>query len=133
MKAQASFEYLVIVSIVIIAVGIIGTYVYQQNQLGTASKQAEIAANVIKSAADNVYAQGPGAKSTITVVFPDGYYPQQSKVANYTIQIAVSTPYGINTIVATTKGNISGSLPNGPGTKVLTLELIDGYVNVTSS
>lgn len=133
MKAQVAFEYIVMVGVIIGAVALISMYVYQQNEIATRSKQAEIAVNTIASAADNLYAQGPGAKTQINVYFPDGYDSTQSSLSGKTIFLRIYTPAGYNDIVATTKGNISGELPEGTGYKLLTLELINGYVNVTPS
>lgn len=133
MKAQVAFEYIVMVGVIIGAVALISMYVYQQNEIATRSKQAEIAVNTIASAADNLYAQGSGAKTQINVYFPDGYDSTQSSLSGKTIFLRIYTPAGYNDIVATTKGNISGELPEGTGYKLLTLELINGYVNVTPS
>ena len=135
MKAQVSFEYLVMVALIIGAVAITYVYVNQQQQIGTGSRQAEIAANAIKVAADNVYAQGPGAKTQISVVFPENYLPAQSSLSGNRILIKISIPpQGDTDIVAFTRGNITGSLPDNSGTKILTLELLStGIVNVTSS
>lgn len=138
MKSQVSLEYLIMVALILVAVGISYVFISQQQQIGTASSQAQIAANAIKTAADNLYAQGPGAKSQITVIFPDNYLPADSLlggVSGKTILLKISLPpEGKTDITAFTRGTISGSLPSNSGTKVLTLELLSsGVVNVTSS
>jgi len=134
MKAQVALEYLMLIGIVIGAITIISAYVWQQNEVSTRLQQAVIAVNSITTTANNVYAQGPGAKTTVNVFFPAGYNPSLSYIsANKTIVLKIYTPIGYNDIVGITKANVSGSLPKSDGLKVLTLETIQGYVNISSS
>src|SRR3990172_3259825 len=122
MKAQVALEYAIVLGLIIAAVGIFYAYVYEQQQIETGSRQAEIAANTIKTAADNLYSQGPGAKTQVNVFFPNNYIPEKSNLSGKRILIKISILKGETDIVAFTRGNISGSLPNLSGTKVLTLE-----------
>ncbi len=135
MKSQVSFEYLIMVALILAAIAIVYLYVQQQQQIGVGSTQAQVAANTIKVAADNLYAQGPGAKSQITVIFPDNYLPSESSLSSNRILLRISMPQqGTTDIVAFTRGNITGTLPDAGGNRVLSLELLStGVVNVTSS
>jgi uncharacterized protein (UPF0333 family) len=138
MKAQVSFEYLIMIALILAAVTITYVYVNQQQQLGTSSTQAQVAADSIRNAADNLYAQGPGAKTQIRIVFPDAYISSKSSLggtAGNLILIKIALPsQGETDVIAITRGNISGSLPETSGTKYLSLELLTtGVVNVISS
>ena len=122
-------------ALIIGAVALTYAYVYQQQQIGTGSKQAQFAADSIKVAADNLFAQGSGARSQINVLFPDNYLPADSSLSGNRILIRITIPpQGKTDIVAFTIGNISGLLPSSSGRKLLTFLLLPtGVVNVTSS
>jgi uncharacterized protein (UPF0333 family) len=133
MKAQSAVEYMMIIIIVLAMIIPLTAYVWQQNEIGSRVRQGRLAVDTIAAAADNIYAQGPGAKTEIGVVFPTGYDDTQSALANNTIHIRVMTPIGANDIIATTKANVTGTLPTTTGYKNIKLELVGDYVNITSS
>jgi len=89
MKAQVAVEYLAIVGIVLTIISFLAAYIWQQNEVSTRINQAQIAVSTIAGAADNVYAQGPGAKSNINVFFPNGYEPSESYIENKTILLKI--------------------------------------------
>lgn len=72
-KAQAAMEYMMIIGMVLIILTPMVISIFQQIGVVSRSRQAEIAALQISSTANNLYAQGPGAKSTINIFLPDGY------------------------------------------------------------
>jgi len=131
MKAQIAIEYLAIIALVLAAISLAAAYIWQQNEISTRVQQATVAVNTIAAAADNLYAQGPGAKTTINVFFPPGYVSSLSSVSDNTIVLKVYTPAGYTDVPIATKANVSGSLPEGYGLRVLTLETINGYVNIS--
>lgn len=133
MKGQAAIEYFSIIGIVIVAISIIAAMAWQQNETSTRVQQANIAANMLASAADSLYAQGPGSKASINVIIPPGYSPSASSIEDNTIEFSIDTPGGHIAIVAFTKANVSGSPPTSSGMKNIQLETIQGYVNITSS
>ena len=133
MKGQSSIEYLVIIGIVIIAISVVANLAWQENEISTRVYKANIAVNSIASTADNLYAQGPGSKTTLHVIVPSGYSSSGSSIGNKQIVFSVNTPGGDMDIFAVTKANISGSPPTGPGMKIIVLETIEGYVNISSS
>lgn len=133
MKAQIAIEYLTIIGMVIAAISLMAAYIWQQNEISSRLQQGNVAVNAIVIAADNLYAQGPGAKTQITVIFPPGYMSSLSSISDNRIVLKIYTPIGFTDIVGETKANVSGSLPTEEGFKVLTLETIDGYVNISSS
>lgn len=132
MKAQAAFEYMVLIGVLLAVLFPLSIYIWQQSALSNRTRQAEIAADTIGAAADSVYAQGPGAKTTVNVYIPEGYVPLESNVSNRTVKITVITPGGHGNFLKTIKANITGFLPNASGYQLIKLEVIDGYVNVSS-
>jgi uncharacterized protein (UPF0333 family) len=133
MRGQAAIEYFVIIGIVIVAITIVAGLAWQQNETSTRVQQANIAANKIASAANSLYAQGPGARASITVVMPSGYSSSRSSVQDNVITLSVFTPDGYMDVIVLTKANISGSPPTSSGLKIIELETIEGYVNITGS
>lgn len=133
MKAQIAIEYLAIIGIVIAAISLMAAYIWQQNEISSRLQQANVAVNSIVTAADNLYAQGPGAKDQITVIFPSGYTSSLSSISDNRIVLKIYTPIGFTDVVGETKANVSGNLPAEEGLKVLTLETVNGYVNISSS
>lgn len=130
MKSQAALEYMLIVGIVLAFLVPLILYVFQQAEISTRMQQAEVAVNTIAMAADNLYAQGPGAKSTINVFLPNGY--GGGNISNRTVIIKVFLISGSTDIVAVSKANLTGSLPKEPGYKQITLELLsNGMINVS--
>lgn len=131
MKAQVAIEYLAIIGLVLVAISLSAAYIWQQNEITTKVQQAVIAVNTISAAADNLYAQGPGAKTTIDVFFPSGYDSSLSYVSDNYIILKIYTAAGYTDVLAITKANVTGSLPEEDGLKVLTLETINGYVQIS--
>lgn len=130
-KAQASVEYMTIIAIVMIILMPIIFYAYQQNETAIRTSQASLAASRISSAADNLYAQGLGAKTSLDIFLPAGYSSQSFASGNI-INIKVYTPSGINDVIRVTKANLTGSLPSEPGYKRIYFVMLDsGYVNIT--
>ena len=130
---QGAFEYMMIVGLVMLIIIPIGAYVWQQNEISLRTQQAQIAANTIANTADNLWAQGPGARSTITVLLPNGYIPGNSFVSNTLVVISVNTPAGTTDAAATTRANMTGSLPVEYGYKNLLLEVSGSNVVVSQS
>ncbi len=132
MKAQSAIELMMIVGAVLAIIIPLSAYIWQQNEIATRTRQAEIAANIIAAEANSLYAQGPGARSTISVYFPAGYDSTKSSVSNRIVKISVFTPSGVSDFIAVSKANMTGTLPVNPGYRVLKLEMLSSNVNVTS-
>ncbi len=122
-KAQAALEYMMVIGLVLIILTPMVISVFQQIAVASRSRQAEIAAMQISSAANNLYAQGPGAKSTIDIFLPDGY-SSQSYVSGNIVLIKVYVPGGFNDALKISNANLTGSLPADSGYKQLTLEML---------
>jgi uncharacterized protein (UPF0333 family) len=122
-KAQAALEYMMIIGFVLVILTPMVISIFQQIEVVSRSRQAEIAALRISSTANNLYAQGPGAKSTISVFLPDGY-SSMSYVSGNVILIKVYIPGGFNDVVKISTANLTGSLPADSGYKLLALEML---------
>jgi uncharacterized protein (UPF0333 family) len=133
MRGQSSIEYLVIIGIVIITIALTAGLAWQENEISTRINQANIAVKKIAASAENIYAQGPGSKSVISVIVPVGYSSSKSSINENQILFVINTPGGEMTVFAITKANVTGSLPTGPGFRNIELKTIEGYVNITSS
>ncbi len=130
-KAQAALEYMMVVGMVLIILAPIIYYSYQQNEIAIRASQAKLAASRISSAADSIYAQGPGAKTFLDILLPAGYSPQ-SFVSGNIINIRVYTAAGLGDFVETTRANMSGFLPGDSGYRRIYLMMLDsGHVNIT--
>lgn len=131
MKGQTGLEYMIIIAIILAIIIPMASYIWQQNEVVTRTRQAEITANSIASAADSLWAQGPGSKTTLNIFLPDGYSQTESKLSGRLILLKIYTPAGYNDAIAITKANITGSLPSDSGYKQLKLEVAEGRVKVS--
>ena len=114
MRAQNSLEFLVILSIALLGL-LIFVGISQSESLdvmGTRiSANAQNAAMDVAIAAEQVYAQGAGAKKKITLMMPDGYESSHSSVGNKSVRIrAADTDY-----VRVVEFDVYGTLPQTSG------------------
>lgn len=133
MKAQSSVEYMAVIGISLLIIIPLAGFVWTQNETATRVRQAEVSANTIAKTAESLYAQGNGAKATVDAIFPAGYDANKSYVRERTVLLRVVTPGGAGDVIARSDANLTGTLPAGPGYRVLTLQLVNGTVNVVSS
>lgn len=131
MKAQAAMEYMMIIGIALVILAPIISYAYQQNEVAIRTSQGNLAASQISAAADSLYAQGPGAKTSLDIFLPSGYRAQSYASGNV-LDIKVLTPAGLNDIIEITKANLTGTLPADSGyRRILLVTLDSGQVNIT--
>ena len=131
MRGQVALEFMIIVGVALSIITLFAAYSWTRNEIATRSNQADIAANAIASAADQLYAQGPGAKTKISIFLPIGYNSTKSSISNKVVRIAFSSPAGPGEAIASSKANLIGTLPSDTGYKILTLELIGGSVQIS--
>lgn len=84
--------------------------------------QAKIAVDTIAEAANRIYAQGPGSKTTIQIYLPNGvnYANLTGKEVNYNVILPGG---GTTDVFALARGNVTGSLPTSVGTHILTVSM----------
>ncbi len=131
-KGQTAFEYMAIVALVLAILLPLSVFVFNQAESQTRGKQAEIAVNSIANAADVLYAQGAGAKTTLEVYLPTGYSGKDSSIASKTISIKYFLGKDLIEASAATRANITGKMPATGGYKIFSLEMLGNAVNITA-
>jgi len=110
-KGQVSVEYLMLIFVAILIVGtvtipLVGKAIDASNDISKAS-DAKIAVKAIANAADIVYANGPGAKRTVSFYIPqDGTLNCGNNMVYFTIKLSDNTT---RNITATTQYNITSN------------------------
>jgi len=131
MRAQVSFEYLLIFLIAVTMLVPVIIYVNFSRTAYTDSfkiSSSKDAVNRIAEAADSVFLQGYPAKMTITVYIPEGVVNQS--VGSRTINLKIRTSAGISDVYSTPKTEVNGSLPTSAGNHRLIIENNNTFVNI---
>ena len=131
MHGQVSVEYMAIIGIVLAILLPLTMYVWQNNAGTTSVRQGDMAASLIATPADSLWAQGPGARNRISVFFPQGYNATASSLSNGLVKLIISVPGGKTSVLGTTKANLTGTLPATPGYSWLDMEMKGSTVTVT--
>ena len=132
MKAQVAFEYIVVVTAVLIFIIPIWAYMATVSQQATQAlsiSQAQTAANRLVGAADLVHTQGYPAQLTIDVYIPSGV--QAAELINTTIKFTVSGQGGASDVASVALGPLSGSLPTREGLYKFSVKSMNTYVNIS--
>src|SRR3989338_5367793 len=120
-KAQASTEFLLVMGMSLLVLAIVFVLSNDQSSAINSKKselQAVSAASDLANAARQVYAQGKGARRTVSIKLPPSYNQSASRVAPYTIVVnAGGTDY-----VESTSFILSGTLPGTSGVSALLVE-----------
>ena len=139
MKGQSSFEYLVIVSMVITFLIPVWAYVLGVQQNTTDELSLTYANNAVKKitdTADLVYSQGPPAKVTVRVYIPSGI--EEVIVLNNMIDLRIRTSSGISDVydISMAQLNFTEGLNDTlseEGTYILKIEAFDDVVQVSKA
>jgi uncharacterized protein (UPF0333 family) len=134
LSGQTAMEYLIIVSIVLVFMIPIWTYVatmQQQTNTELTLTYARNAANQIADAAKLVYSQGPPAKLRINVYIPYGV--QNITITNNSISFGVIFNSKTADIYAFSTSNLNGSIPSGQGYYWIDVEAMDNLVQITQA
>ncbi len=126
MKAQAAFEYMLVVIIVLALLIPLWVYTMTVNNDATDELTLSYAKNAVESitsAADLVYSQGPPAKVRISVYVPGSV--DEGNITNQTVIYKVSYNAGITGIFSTSKARLNGTLPTSKGTHIMEIRAID--------
>jgi hypothetical protein len=114
MRAQTSIEFLIILAVALVAL-LAFMVLTQSETVGVSDKKiqkdATNAVNDLSSAAEDVYAQGAGAKKQITIYIPYGYEWNQSFIDKKSVKMHVAG----NDFVGNVDFDLYGSLPSLPG------------------
>ena len=132
MKGQTAFEYAIVVSLAIIILLPLWINIY--NTLGATkielqSSYSAHAVSKLKTAADAVYLQGRPAKFTLIINLPEGV--DSVSISNHEISIRMSSAAGTSDMIAMTLGEVEGSISPNPGAHRVSVEALNGKVNIT--
>lgn len=133
-SGQTAMEYLIIVSLVMVFMIPIWTYVTNTQQ-STSSElaltYAKNTANQLADAADLVYSQGPPAKIRINVYIPYGV--QNITIINNTVKFEVWSELGTTDIFAFSTAQINGTIPKKQGYYWIDIEATDNIVQINQT
>jgi uncharacterized protein (UPF0333 family) len=131
-RAQAAFEYMIIVGIVIVFLIPVWTYisgVQYRTSTELSLSYAKNAATRIASTADLVYSQGPPAKVNVKIFMPEGV--TDVNITNRTIEIKVRIGAINSSVFAESDAQLNGTLPLTHGNYWISVEATDSYVQIT--
>jgi len=132
-RGQVGIEYgAVLVLFLVILIPML--YVGIMNiQISGQVSQARVAVESIADSADRVYAQGPGATTTVEVYLPSGinYANFSGREANINLYLPTG---GTTDVYSLARGNLSGTMPTLPGRHVLVVTMnSSGQVYITEA
>ncbi len=133
MRAQSSFEYMMIFALAIafaIPVWLYVTSLQQSAGEDLSLSYAQNAVNQITSAADLVYTQGPPAKVRLSVYIPSRV--DMINITNRTVNFRLLTSTGVSDVFSTSVADLTGTLPDSEGVYWIDVESMGSYVQVTS-
>ncbi|MFA4982667.1 MAG: hypothetical protein WC588_00465 [Candidatus Micrarchaeia archaeon] len=135
-RAQAGAEMLILVGFALVFIIPLALLLLSLSgtELGkTAVSQAKISARSIANEAGEVYLQGPGARKSIVVNYPEGI--RDAKLEGGLVVLSMESDGRLQDIVSATFANISGNLSGkrASGLQRISMEYVypGDYVNVT--
>lgn len=130
-RGQAAFEYLVIVSMILIFMIPIWSYAVSTQQNTNTElilTYTQNAVNQIVDASNLVYSQGPPAKVRIGVYIPERI--SNITIINNTIKAEVKFNGEFSDIFAFSTATLNGTIPQKKGNYWIEIEAIDNYVQI---
>jgi uncharacterized protein (UPF0333 family) len=139
MKGQTAIEYLLLFSLMLIALSFLTYYAQdmtQRNREEIIMSNAVIAVNKIVEAADIVYTQGKPSQITLSIYIPENVH--LIEFSNKMIIMRIDVSSGSTDIIAESKAILKNStggiyFPSTGGTKRIKVKAEGSYVNVTES
>lgn len=131
LRAQVGLEYAAIIILLLVVLIPLVYLGFRDIQTASQVSRTKIAVDAIADAANRVYAQGPGARTTIEIFLPDGINSVSitGKEVNYNVILPGG---GTTDVFALAKGNLSGTLPMSVGRHLLILDMNSSGVVVVS-
>ena len=127
MRAQAAFEYMLVV---IIALGlVIPVWIYVNSVSTEAASElslsyAKSTVDRLASTADLIYSQGAAAKVKVSVYIPDGVVGYN--MTNNTINLRVRYGDAVTDVFASSRARVNGTLPTVEGNYWIQVEAVEG-------
>ncbi len=135
-RGQVSVEYLLVVLILIVVLSVItipliGNSIDASNDVSDAS-DAKIATDTLANAADVVYANGPGAKRTVSFFVPQtGNLSFVNSTVKMSLQYSNGTNSYINSSTQYNLGNKTTSVSSGWHTGSVFWTIGNSYITVS--
>lgn len=132
MKAQTSFEFLLIIVVGIsILIPIVAYVSLYQVSYRDAYKiaMAKDAVDKLGDAAESIYIQGYPAKFSLTVSIPEGVV--YSFVGERTVMLKLRTSSGETDVYSSPRANVTGIIPTTSGYHEMVVKNEKTYVNIT--
>lgn len=132
-KAQAAMEYLMIMGIAMLMLvplfSLVSSYTYRSKVDLRINSMQDSLQNLADSS-DMVYSQGYPAKITTDFYIPEGIV--STNVTEHHFLARVQTDAGPTDLASHTGANLTGSLPDSPGSYSVEVQMTEGgVVNVT--
>jgi len=130
---QVAFEYMIIVATVLVFLVPIWAYVSGIQMQAGAELSLSYAKNTAEQIADTaglVYTQGPPAKVDMRVYIPSGV--EDINIINRTVVLRVRTTAGVSDVFSISIAEMNGTIPTQEGTYIVTIEAMDGFVQISS-
>jgi Flp pilus assembly pilin Flp len=133
-RGQAAIEYLVIFTVVMIALVPLLYIATQNTELSRTTSEISSALNQLSSTADSVYALGPGSTMTVNVYLPRSYERTQASFYGKELILPVYIQGTFQESYKTGKAEVKGNPPKffGPATVKLTMTPY-GYVLINDA
>jgi len=133
MKAQASFEYMMVFALAIAFA--IPVWIYMSSMQQSAGEELSLsysknAVNQIASAADLVYSQGPPAKVRLNIYIPSRV--EMINITNRTVNFRILTSAGPSDVFSESVANLTGTLSSSEGTYWISVESKGNYVQIST-
>ena len=139
LRAQSSTEYLLVLGIVLVILVPFIYYGYSSSQESVRILQARRAVESLANAADYVYTQGYGSRTTVNVIIPEGIdfdnsyigkpLTSSSEVPSEEINLRLYTQNGFTDVFKSTQEEVRGNWLNRSGPYFFTVYMSDdGYV-----
>ncbi len=113
MRAQASFEYMTVVAIVLIIIMPLLAYFYIYTSSSVQISQAQESVRKVANAIEYVASGGPGTRTTVTIQIPS--YTSDVFIGNKTVMIKLDVPTGATEVYETVDKPIIGYIKYIPG------------------
>jgi hypothetical protein len=126
MRAQAAFEYMLVVIIALAFMVPLWTYIFTVNNEANDELSLSYARNAVESivsTADLVYSQGEPAKLRIDVLIPDNL--QSYNITNRTVTLNILYANVVTDVFASSKARLNGTIPTTGGHHWLDIEAIE--------
>lgn len=126
MRAQAAFEYMLIVIIALALMVPVWAYVLTVKTETTdelALSYAKSSVDRLASTADLIYSQGPPAKVKVHIYIPDGV--EGYNFTNNTVALMVRYQNSVTPVYADSRADMNGTLPTVEGNYWMQVEAVD--------